>query len=359
MENKVKQFLDDKSITLEAFEDASLDVVAAINSILNDKSMSFESVERVESLLKFVLKKMLSNSLSGTDARSLCNDLKAQGLMFKFKPYAVKASNPFGYSVFLQRPKEGFSFQNHLEHKTEVFHILNVLPGGYVFLCKYDQWKEHYEPATFKRWLEGESHPFFDACRFVPEPGDTFVISELGIVHTVVGCILEEFATISTDMVQRLHDQNDRNSVPMPSESEISETLVGLELPTQNRVVDMLYGNEIAAEPIKQEQHAFGRSVLLTDTFLKASHFWVDPNKSTPVEIDPERTSVIRIFDGRCKIYLQDPDEHAADLAVEPVIAEKGELVVIPNGIHFRIENASDIELACSEHRILASVALH
>jgi len=35
-----------------------------------------------------------------------------------------------------------------------------------------------------------------------------FIISELGVVHTVMGCVLEEYATVSTDMVERLHDQN-------------------------------------------------------------------------------------------------------------------------------------------------------
>ena len=80
------------------------------------------------------------------DARKLASLMKDIGLFFKYKPYAVKASHPLGYSIFLQRPLEGFSFQNHLEHKTEVFHILEVMPGGFVFLCKYEDWQKHYEP---------------------------------------------------------------------------------------------------------------------------------------------------------------------------------------------------------------------
>jgi len=358
MEKAIRDHLNDKMLPPEIFEDAGLNTIQEISLILNEQSIPIEAVERIEALLKFVLRKVLSKQLKGVDGRQLCSLLKQQGLMFKFKPYAVKASNPFGYSIFLQRPNEGFSFQNHLEHKTEVFHILRVLPGGYVFLCQYEEWKQHYEPQTFVKWLNGESHPFFDGCRFFPKPGDTFVISELGIVHTVIGCVLEEFATISTDMVQRLHDQNDRNLVPMPPVSDLIEALADLNLPTEARHVDMLQGNEISVEGIEPIPHTYGRSVLLTDTFLKASHFWVDPNCIVPAEIDNDRVTVIRVFRGRCHVYLQDQEEHSANLAVDPIIAEEGDVIVIPNGIHFIIENPAEMELACSEHRILSDVAL-
>ena len=159
-------------------------------------------------------------------------------------------------------------------------------------------------------------------------------------------------------MVQRLHDQNDRNAVPMPPVSDLKKALVDLKVPTEARVVDMLQGNGISAESIESIQHSYGRSVLLTDSFLKARHFWVDPNNTVSDEIDNDRITVIRIFEGRCNVYLQDQEEHSANLEVDPVIAEKGDVIVIANGIYFTIENPSDAELACSEHRIRSDVAL-
>src|SRR5208337_2502550 len=114
----------------------------------------------------------------------------------------------------LQSPGQGFSFQHHLVHKLEVFHIIEVKPGGFVFLCDYKDWQQVYERRAFEKWLAGEANPDYDRFKFVPDPGDVFVISELGVVHTVVGCVLEEYATVSTDMVRRLHDQNEGRAIP-------------------------------------------------------------------------------------------------------------------------------------------------
>ncbi len=50
----------------------------------------------------------------------------------------------------------------------------------------------------------------------MPRPGDVIVIDKLSVVHSVVGCVLAEFATVSTDMVDRLHDQNE--GAPIPAE---------------------------------------------------------------------------------------------------------------------------------------------
>ena len=109
---------------------------------------------------------------------------KRVGFVLKYKSYGVKATSPLGYVVFLQNDREGFSFQRHVTHKTELFHVLEVKPGGYVFLCDFSDWEKHYEEEVFTAWLGGKPHPFFDRCRFTPEPGDVFVISELGTVHT-------------------------------------------------------------------------------------------------------------------------------------------------------------------------------
>ena len=164
--------------------------------------------ERLEALVKLVLREALNGPNSGEEARSIARFQKELGFVLKYKSYAIKASAPLGYSIFLQKDGEGFSFQRHVEHKLEVFHILSVKPGGYVFLCDFEDWKRAYTKDSFERWLAGENNPAYDRYKFVPAAGDVFVISTLGIVHTVVGCVLEEFATVSTDMVDRLHDQN-------------------------------------------------------------------------------------------------------------------------------------------------------
>ena len=172
------------------------------------RDLPIDQTERLEELLKAVLRTAMSRPMAGADARRIAQFQKELGFILKYKSYAIKAATPVGYSIFLQKEREGFSFQRHVVHKLEVFHILSVKPGGYVFLCDFGDWKRVYEEDSFERWLNGEQNAAYERYKFVPEPGDVFIISELGVVHTVMGCVLEEYATVSTDMVERLHDQN-------------------------------------------------------------------------------------------------------------------------------------------------------
>jgi hypothetical protein len=122
-------------------------------------------LEQVERQLKEVLARELTAPPDGARIRALASFQKDLGFLLKYKSYAVKAASPLGYSVFLQRPGEGFSFQQHVTHKTEIFYILDVQPGGYVFLCDFDAWREMYQRETFLAWLKGGC-----ALRAVPVP---------------------------------------------------------------------------------------------------------------------------------------------------------------------------------------------
>src|SRR5215467_8496945 len=181
------------------------------------------TLEAAERELKGVLQQQLARPLDGEQIRSLAAFQQDLGFLLKYKAYAVKAASPLGYSVFLQRPGEGFSFQQHVTHKTEIFHILDVLPGGYVFLCDFSDWRATYEREAFRAWLGGAADPRYERFRFVPKPGDVIVIDRLSVVHTVVGCVLAEFATVSTDMVDRLFDQNEGRPVPAEFTRAFSE----------------------------------------------------------------------------------------------------------------------------------------
>src|SRR3954463_13179356 len=106
-------------------------------------------LEQSESRLKEVLAVELAGQLDGPRIRALASFQRDLGFLLKYKSYAVKAASPLGYSVFLQRPGEGFSFQQHLTHKTEIFYVLDVLPGGYIFLCDFEDWQRVYDRAGF------------------------------------------------------------------------------------------------------------------------------------------------------------------------------------------------------------------
>lgn len=342
--------------TPDFIKDVNVETLPIIMEI-GEQNLPIEQLERLEVVLKRILTNAMTGEISGSQARELANATKQLGLLRKYKPYAVKAASPLGYSVFLQRPGEGFSYQNHLEHKTEVFHILEVMEGGFVFLCKYEDWQQNYDRETFEAWLDGQPHPFFDRCRFEPNPGDVFVISELGIVHTVIGCRLEEYATASTDMVQRLHDQNDRNAIPEFDRIETGELLQQLSLPSASRHVDMLSGPDITFADIAPTPQSYGEQVILTDTFVKASYTRMKPYSVVPPETDPERAVLIRVFDGRCNVILNDNEESTSGNDIAPIILGPGELTTVPPGIRFTIINAMETPVSFSEHRIKPEVA--
>src|SRR5262245_40666827 len=202
------------------------------------KDRPIAEVERAETVLKAVLRSLLGGPVSGEVARDVARFQQRLGFTYKFKSYAVKATTPLGYTVFLQRPREGFSFQCHLEHKVELFHIVDVLPGGFVFVCGLEEWRRSYDRAAFDAWLGGKPDARYDRFRYVPRPGDVVLIDSLGIVHTALGCILEEYATVSTDMVERLHDQNlGKPTPPEFTARNAAEIVRGLTMPTGARLV--------------------------------------------------------------------------------------------------------------------------
>src|SRR5262245_44738272 len=111
--------------------------------------LPLETLEKYEDDLKELLKTLMTPDISGAEARKIALFQKELGFLGKYKSYTVKAATPMGFSIFFHNAGEGFSYQRHIVHKTEVFHILEVMPGGYVFLCDYDLWKEFYDKESF------------------------------------------------------------------------------------------------------------------------------------------------------------------------------------------------------------------
>ena len=316
-----------------------------------------EVVERFESILKAVLLERLGSDISGKTARKVARFQQELGFMFKYKSYAVKCATPLGYSIFFQRQGEGFSFQRHVTRKTEVFHILDVLPGGYAFVCRYEEWARAYEPVSFAAWLAGAGNPRYDVFRFSVRPGDVFVIDQLNVVHTVVGCVLEEFATVSTDMVDRLYDQN--LGRPMPPEFDrrwSQERLEALVYPPGVRLLAP-GGPPAATAAIEPVTVRGGRVLTLADSFVLARRHLVDAGATTDVQHDDGRAAVLHVTAGRGRVIVADREE--ADHAAPPSLpASKADVLLVPPGIRFGFVNESDEPFELSEHRIALKAAL-
>ena len=311
------------------------------------RDLPIDQTERLETRLKLLLSSLLQDPLYPAGARQIALFQKELGFILKYKSYAIKAAAPVGYSIFLQNEGEGFSFQRHIEHKLEVFHILQVKPGGFVFFCDFEQWTRIYNKDCFQEWLAGGNNPDYDKYKFVPEPGDVFTISELGTVHTVIGCVLEEYATVSTDMVERLHDQNIGKPIP-PSfnRTQAEDALRAIEMPRKNRIVSGLEHRLI--EPVSPEPIPGGERTTLCDSFVRAALYVISPKQKTNLQRDDDRVVLLRISSGNASLTISD---------TAPLEASTGDLLLIPPGMPYVITNQSDDYLTYSEHCISPSVA--
>lgn len=145
------------------------------------------------------------------------------GVLPKYKSYGVKYAAPFGYSLFDLQDGGGFSIQLHETAKIEAFHVLGVHPCAFILLCTRTEWDLH-GPQMVELWNAGRPEESHLAYR--PAPGDVVVVENLSTVHTVVGCLVEEFATSSYDVVTRIHDQNVGRKLVLPSAHESLATVL-------------------------------------------------------------------------------------------------------------------------------------
>lgn len=182
----------------------------------------YQEVESLEgSLLSLWLDALHPEGTSEPKNALDCSRFFTQlGFLFKYKTYGPKIALPFGYSLFDLKPSQGFSFQVHTEPKLEGYHVLHAKDGAFVYVSSIDEWNREGE-----RWAKGFSRtgrvdlsaPSLPLGVLSPRSGDTTAVTETNMVHAVVGCVLEEFATCSVDAVVRLVDQNvERAFVTLP-----------------------------------------------------------------------------------------------------------------------------------------------
>ena len=314
-------------------------------------------LEASERELKQILQRELAQPLDGDRIRSLASFQQDLGFLLKYKSYAVKAASPLGYSVFLQRPGEGFSFQQHVTHKTEIFYILDVLPGGFVFLCDFEDWKRIYDRDSFLAWMNGAPDDRYERFRFVPQPGDVIVIDKLSVVHSVVGCVLAEFATVSTDMVDRLHDQNEGRSIPPEFTRAFSEARIrALSWPETSRRVRFEQSGwsraDIRSQPMKGGQ----QTVFGNDDRFSASIFRINAGARTDTATVADRATSLHVACGSGRLLLGTAEElrRASPPALQ---AKAGDLFLVAPGACYALVNDDRQPLVVARHEIPPDVA--
>jgi hypothetical protein len=347
-----------KALTAEAEHEADTWDLNALDPIKTHllKEHPIDIVERFESIVKIVLRRYLSGDVSGAEARRIAEFQKESGLFLKYKSYAIKAASPLGYSIFIQSPGQGFSFQQHVTHKTEVFHILQPLQNALVFICPFEEWRCCYEESSFRNWLHGKKDERYDRFAVVPRPGDVFSIDRLSTVHTVIGCILEEYATISTDMVDRLYDQNAGHKIPEYfSRSYALSVLKNLSYPAKSFLVESRTGN-IERMPLLSRSFKGGLRQELETRDLAGSLFQIDGQQQTDMLCDRDYAASLFVSGGRgCVLIGEEREFHSACPPDIPVSG--GDILLIPAGISYKVTNKSADILRFSLQKIRVDVA--
>lgn len=341
----------------EGLINSDLDVLLVLDEYLS-ADWPIEKLERCEALLKAVLHANLRGPVSGETARRVALFQKGVGFLFKYKSYSVKCASPLGYSVFLQNPGEGFSFQQHISHKTEVFHIIKAHPGGYVFICSFDDWSRCYDRDSFGSWLEGAPDERYDRFKFEPRPGDVFTVDRLNVVHSVVGCVLEEFATVSTDMVDRLHDQNAAKRIPPHFNRDFARgELRAFRTPPVSRHVGMLDSRRRVREiePVEVEG---GQAVPISSGTITATRYVIRPSGVGGLRRDDGHAASLHITEGAGRIIIGD---HSEVRRMTPPSIPVGacDLLLIPPGAYYAFVNEGAAPLKLSEHKIPLHVAFN
>jgi hypothetical protein len=101
------------------------------------KDQNYQELEKWE----FEFKGKILELVDKGDYNTAIQSTLSLGLLLKYKPYGVKCSSLLGYSIFFLNPGEGFSFQRHLDFKTELFHFIDTGQNGYGFIAESDDFK--------------------------------------------------------------------------------------------------------------------------------------------------------------------------------------------------------------------------
>src|SRR6185369_10714532 len=278
--------------------------------------MPIAALERHEESWKHALSELLSSPLTGNQARAVAAFQRDVGLLPKYKSYAIKASSPLGYSVFFQEPRKGFSFQQHSHHKVEIFHVLEAGPDAFALLCTLAEWNAVYDREAFSRWLEGADDPKaarYEKWKIPLVAGDVLCLESTGIVHTVIGCTLEEFATASTDMVERLHDQNEGAPIPESYRRDrVQELLRTTPFPATIQAVAGASGTSRQRAPIPRSAFPGGETVTLGAVpGLRASRLHLESGRRSPLQSSRDESQVLFVSRGDVELLLGTADELA------------------------------------------------
>ncbi len=281
------------------------------------RPLHINAVERIESLAK----NLWTDTLEPTSYSAPIGELleftrffSDLGFFYKYKPYGVKVASPFGYSLFDLKAGQGFSFQVHTEPKLEGFHILRAKESAIAYLSSRAEWES--TGAVWARSFTDGSFTTTSSYIFEPRPGDIMSILETDVVHSVLGCTIEEFASCSVDAVERLYDQNLRSDLALPSHHP---SLVG--------IFEQCYSGPPMRRLERKGESWVVADVVENEGIIATGDLWggrrfISPDKPLTLH-DEERLVVVVAADAALRVALPNTSRHMM----------RGEMTCIPPGL--------------------------
>lgn len=326
----------DTTLALDASDPATWEpVLAAVR-----RPQPIEALEEIEVGIKAAWAFVAERPITDEEAVAFVDFFHRLGYLAKLKPYGPKFAAPFGYSLFDLADGEGFSIQLHEEEKVEAFHILAVKDDAFVLAGTTDAWEAEGD-AMVAAWEAGR--PTDSPLAHRPEAGDTIVIGDLRTVHTVIGCLLEEYATTSYDAVKRLHDQNEGRTLSPPAANPtVAAALAGLADAAPRRALDPHDGWATAPLP------APGVVVDLPEGGLVGHHVHLGRGQIHAAEVRSDTVHTISPLTGT--VMLEVAGSRTFDLRA-------GDTTAVPPRAAYRLEGSHATEVSITEVRATTAFA--
>lgn len=290
-----------------------------------------EALEEIEVAIKAAWAFVTERPVTDREAAAFVEFFLEIGYLAKLKPYGPKFAAPFGYSIFDLADGEGFSIQLHEEEKVEAFHILAVHDEAFVLAGTADAWDAQ-GAAMVTAWEAGR--PTDSPLAHRPDPGDTIVIGDLRTVHTVVGCLLEEYATTSYDAVKRLHDQNEGRATDVPAANPTAAAALAALTDAAPRRALLPHDGWATAE-----LPADGVVVDLPDGGLVGRHVHLGRGEITAREVRSDSVHTISPLTGSVML----------EVAGRTFDLRAGDTTAVPPLAAYRLEGAHQAEVSITE----------
>jgi oxalate decarboxylase/phosphoglucose isomerase-like protein (cupin superfamily) len=178
----------------------------------------------------------------------------------------------------------------------------------------------------------------------------------LNVVHSVMGCTLAEFATVSTDMVDRLHDQNEGRPVPAEFTRTFAEQRIrAFTWPDVSHRVSHGASGWSRSELATAKITGGLRTMFGHGAFVASSHRF-KRGAASDIGADADRATCLHVATGSGRLVLGDASE-VRRMSPPTLAAQAGDLFLIAPGAHYGFVNDGETPLTIAEHRIQASVA--